>query len=196
MISHAAIVSLRCAAAVVCSVPTARLRVEVGSEVLDVRRPPFETADHTVMPPCAFRREVARAHAAHMNGVRLRFRHFEGDPRISYGLPRGDRMFPGGILRVGLGSRWLHLIPLTEGLEAVAPAIDSPVEVDDWLVEVGAFGAEDLGITLLHVATPMGDCTRSRVAVEALHNVMAQVTVAVLELFLAPWEFDSLDSNA
>jgi hypothetical protein len=34
------------------------------------------------------------------------------------------------------------------------------------------------------------------VAVEALHNVMAQVTVAVLELFLAPWEFDSLDSNA
>lgn len=197
MISHLAMGSLRCAAAVVCCVPTVRLRIEVGDgQRLDVRRPPFDPdGDDTVVPPCVFRREVAQAYADYLNGVRQNFLRLKGDPRICYGLAPGDRMFPGGVLRVGLGSRWLHAVPLTEHGEAVRSGIGHPVAVDDWCAEVGAFEVTDLGVTLLHVVTPLGDCIRSRVAVQALQTVVGRVTVAALEMFLAPGDFGPFDST-
>ena len=191
MISDRALTAFRCATAVAGALPTVRLRVDGGGRtLLDVARPPLpESADHPVMPVCAFRNAVATAHRHRRAGDRLRFMGLDRDcdPTVSYGVRPGiDAVLTGGMLRVRHEDRWLHVLPVASEAALVAEVVAEPIETDGFEVEIAVHRDEDLDVSVLHVSTDVGDHERSVAALDALTTVAARVSVAELEGYLAP----------
>jgi len=191
MISDRALSAMRCAAAVCCAVPDVRLRIEGGGRtLLDVSRPPIVSeSEHPVMPACAFRKAVAVAHHHRRIGDRLRFMGLdrECDPSVSYGVRPGiDAALTGGMLRVRHEERWLHLLPVVADPALVAEHVSERIDCDGFSVEVAVHVDEDLGVSILHVSTDVGDHEGSVAALDALTTVASRLSVAELEAYLSP----------
>lgn len=107
-------VSLRRAATVAHALPGVRLRLRDGTlTLLEV--------DHSsepspgVIPPCAFRHAVARAHEHLKSGCAIRFLGLPtgDDPAVDVGVRHGDLAHLDGLYRVGVGDVDVHAFATT-----------------------------------------------------------------------------------
>jgi hypothetical protein len=184
--------ALRCAAGLVHAVPHTRLRIHHDDRVLlDVTRGPLDDDDVLQVPPCVFHHAVARAYTLQRAGRQLRLLDLPGGavPAIDIGVTTGNCVLPGGVVRVGMGPIWVHLV-------AVARPIDDCVAVvgDAGLHGLGFHADSDLDVTLLHAGSPEGDPCRARAARETVEAALAHCTVAQLEDHLRAHAATTLDS--
>jgi hypothetical protein len=192
MISDRSLIALRSGAAVAHAVPTVRLRVEGGGRTLiEVAHHPDPPpcAEPRVMTPCAFRMAVVGAHRHRQEGNRIQFIGLDPqlDPSVSFGVRSScDHVLAGGMLRVRLDERWLHLLPLDGPADVIDELVAEPYDVGRYEVGIAAHHDADLGIGLLHVTTDVHDDDRSAAAVDALISAGARHAVAEFEAHLAP----------
>lgn len=173
MISTAGLDALRRAATLVAALPSARLKVRDGDGVfLEVRRPPFPECGNgrVVLPPCAFRKAVGRAHHWSQAGQRLAFMGLpEGqDPAVDIGLPVGDSVLAGDVYRVRLDGSWVHVFATTLEPSAVRRSL-----ADHTGGGLGVRHDPLTEVTLVEAACAEGDDLASAVQVDALHAVLA-----------------------
>jgi len=171
--------ALRCAAGLVRAVPHTRVRIRHGARVLlDVRRGPLADDRVPQVPPCVFHHAVTRAYAHHRAGRQLRFLDLPGSavPAIDIGVPDGDVVLPGGVVRVGMGPIWVHLVPIARPVEDCEAVLG-----EAGLRGLGFHADSELDVTLLHAGSPEGDQCRARVAREIVESAVARCTVAQLE---------------
>lgn len=175
MISETGLRALRVAATMAYAVPTMRVRVRHGERaLLDVRRPPFDgAAPGAPMPTCAFRTAVGRAHRLVQAGQHLQFLDLpEGvDPAIDIGLRTGDAALPGGIYRVAMQERWVHLFATT-----LDPADCAGLAADDEpaALLLGFHWDDTTEVTLVHLDIPMGCPDAADLVEEVLEPMLAR----------------------
>ncbi len=184
-------ITLRNGAALVHLVPSLRLRLHAANRVVaDIARPPFTDDEAPQIPACLFHRAVAGAHARRSLGEQLRFMTVPDgvDPIVELGVPPGDLVLPGGIVRITLGPTRMHLVPVARPL-------------DQCLAVLGGLGLHGLGchydpdvdITILHTPSPHGNDGRSAEALDRLERAAAACAVADLEDYLRAVVTDPID---
>ncbi len=107
-------VSLRRAATVAHALPGVRLRLRNGtSTLLEVGH--SSQPSPGVIPPCAFRHAVARAHEHLKSGCAIRFLGLPSgdDPAVDVGVRHGDRAHFDGLYRVNVGDMDVHAFATT-----------------------------------------------------------------------------------
>lgn len=179
MIGERALAGLRCAAGLVSAVPQARLRIGEGDRLLlEVRRPPFSSDELRQVPACAFRASVARAWARHQAGQAQQFLDLRDDALlcVDIGMPAGQPVLAGGIVRATVDQHWVHVVCVALGVEACRDTMWTE-ELDG----VCATGFADLGVTVLHAASPIDDDHASWCAHQAVERALALCSVAQIE---------------
>ncbi len=180
MLSDRGMAALRSGAVLVHAVPSVRLRLRHGAAVLlDVARSGADGAggEARCVSACAFHAAVARAHAQRRAGVQLRFLSLpEGvDPALDVGVPPGDEVLAGGIVRAALGGTWIHAVaiarPLDDCLDVLGDAGDG----------LGFHHDGAVGVTLVHAQSPLGDRPGACRALELVQAAVARCAVAELE---------------
>jgi hypothetical protein len=174
---------LRGSAALVAVLPHLRVRVHVGGEaLLDVTRGACG-GEVLHIPPCAFHASVARAHARRLGGQDVRFLSLPAglDPEVELSVPTGDEVLPAGMVRASLGGMWVHLAPVAQELDRVLDAVLDLCAPDEGAWGLGTHHDRDLGVTVLHAQSPVGDLAAAAVARELVELGVARCAVADLE---------------
>jgi hypothetical protein len=175
--------ALRGSAALAAVLPQLRVRVHLGDEpLLDVTR---GTCDGDVLhiSPCAFHASVARAHARRLGGQDVRFLSLPAgvDPTVELTVPAGDEVLPGGMVRASLGGMWVHLVPVAQDLDRCLAAIGDLCAPDEASWGLGTHHDRDLGVTVLHAQSPLGDLVAAAAARDLVELGVARCAVADLE---------------
>lgn len=181
MISDPALAALRNGAALVHLLPQARLRLRsVTGPLLDVARPPWTEEGTPLVSPDAFRDAVAAEHAQRRLGDVRRLLHLPAavELAVDLGLPRNDRVLPGGIVRAMLGGVWVHLLAVASDLDVCLNALGSGLH------GLSCHHDQAVGVTVLHSQSPLGDSARADDARDRVEEAAARCTVAALEVFL------------
>lgn len=183
MISERAMVALRCAAAVAHVTPRVAVQLRSGGEVVGrVGQPPFPDDGKLELSPCAFRSAVSRAYPRHRAGEKLGFVGLApcADLQVDLGVPAGDELLAGGIVRTSMAERWVQLAPVPVAAWACRAELGRCPEID--LVDDPA-----LGVTILHIESRGGELDEARVALHALEEALARCAVLTLDAEMDRW---------
>jgi hypothetical protein len=184
MISERALAALRCTAGLIYALPIVRARVRDEDRVLlDVMHAPFNDRDAQgcpvpQVPACAFHHAVAEAYSRHRLGEQLQFLDLTIGvmPAIDLGVLSGDRVLPGGVVRVTVDDAWVHAL-------AIARSVDDCLVdlVDLDLPGLACHADRAIDITILHVGSPAGNDNIARMALDTIEIAAARCMVGQLE---------------
>lgn len=99
------------------------------------------------------------------------------EPSIEWGVSGVGKILSGCVHRLERGTCWWHVVPVAVGLGTTTAALSGQTRCST----VELHPDHDLDVTLLHIATPVGDDPASERAVDALIGAAAIVGIADLE---------------
>lgn len=168
---------LRISATMALAIPDMAVKIRVGdTPCLEVRRTPAPEVPHTVLPPCAFHRAVARAVTMRRSGQRIGMHGVAPGARLSidWGVGHSARLLSGGLIRLDHGTHWAHVVAV----------LGDEHHITDVLADDPALSQQRdhaVGVSIVHGTSPRGDEAASLTMVDALLDVVARAGIVDLE---------------
>lgn len=168
----ATMATLRLAATVAHALPGVGLRLRNGGcTILEVSGAPCSSP--RTMSPCAFRMAVARAHQLAHTAARLgSLRFLSGeDLALDIRVSSGDRIWPSGTYRIGVGDGYVHGFATTLAPRHCRRLISQSADtgaLPAGLDGVGLHLDAATEVTLVHAVTPVGHALERHEALEHL----------------------------